>query len=331
MKPVSPLLIPLLDYNRWIESKDTSALMSLRARTRDNPELVGYNSLAAAYLAEIEIKMGRKDSLERYRTDMVQGVESTDDATQKSFVLKIIGNTCEALGDYKESVRYLNKSIEVAHENVTSLSSDKYGAAETERMFAEVDRAVANERRKVRVRFWSLVAIAVGLISGCVWGMFRVIRKNRRRREDARKKLDESRRSELSMALNMREREKQIEELRQLISSLADSELIDSAAARRIESNIRSNEGASKADKEFGKVFSSISPEFQTRLREKYPRIGSTSLRMAEYIAIGMDNRHIARVMNIRPESVKQNRWRLRQGLGLSEEDNLDTILRDML
>ncbi len=153
----------------------------------------------------------------------------------------------------------------------------------------------------------------------------------RRRRESESKKLDEAQRAELSMTLSIREKERQIEELRHKISSLADEEMIDAAAAREIESSIRSNEGASKADEEFGRVFTTVSPEFQSRLRAMYPRIGRNTLRMAEYIAIGMDNRHIARVMNIRPESVKQNRWRLRQALSLESDDNLDKILRDLL
>ncbi len=129
----------------------------------------------------------------------------------------------------------------------------------------------------------------------------------------------------------MQEKQRQIDELRQKVSQLADDELIAPEAVRNIESSIRSAQGSLKADEEFGKIFETISPEFRHRLREIYPRIGRNTLRMAEYIAIGMDNRHIARVMNIRPESVKQNRWRLRQALGLDTDSNLDFFLHDLL
>lgn len=331
VKPVSPLFIPLMDYNRWIESKDTTALLRLSDKTRENPELAGYNAVASAYLAEIDIDKGRTDKLTAFIDDMRNGVDLTDDATQKAFVLKMLGKSCEALGKYPEALSYLKQSAEVAEENIRVLNSDKYGVAETERIIAGMEEARAADRRRAERRLWTISLLAIASMLGVGWMMYRQIRKIRLRREAERKKLDEARRSELSMALSIREKEKQIEELRRKISSLADEEMIDAAAAREIESSIRLSAGASKADEEFGKVFTSISPEFQARLREKYPRIGRISLRMAEYIAIGMDNRHIARVMNIRPESVKQNRWRLRQALGLSDEDNLDNTLRDML
>ena len=41
-----------------------------------------------------------------------------------------------------------------------------------------------------------------------------------------------------------------------------------------------------------------------------------------------MENKHIARVMSIRPESVKQARCRLRGKMGLGPDDSLDDVIR---
>lgn len=41
-----------------------------------------------------------------------------------------------------------------------------------------------------------------------------------------------------------------------------------------------------------------------------------------------MESKHIARVMSIRPESVKQARWRLRGKMGLGPDDSLDDVIR---
>ncbi len=219
----------------------------------------------------------------------------------------------------------------MAEANVEALSGDKYAVAETERIINGIEQAHIARQRTAELRLRGYIAVCILAASVSGWFAYRYIKRLRRRRESESKKLDEAQRAELSMTLSIREKERQIEELRHKISSLADEEMIDAAAAREIESSIRSNEGASKADEEFGRVFTTVSPEFQSRLRAMYPRIGRNTLRMAEYIAIGMDNRHIARVMNIRPESVKQNRWRLRQALSLESDDNLDKILRDLL
>lgn len=64
------------------------------------------------------------------------------------------------------------------------------------------------------------------------------------------------------------------------------------------------------------------------RLRKDYPSLTGADLRLASYIAMGMENKHIARVMSIRPESVKQARWRLRGKLGLAPGESLDDLMR---
>ncbi len=331
VEPSSPLLLPLIDYNRWLVGNDTTALRRLRLQAKDNPLLVGYNAVASAYLAAMELEAGVTDSLTMRVRDMENGVDYTDDATQRALVLKMLGRACQALGRRAHALEYLSAAADVAEANVEALSGDKYAVAETERIINGIEQAHIARQRRAELRLWGYIAVCILAASVSGWFAYRYIKRLRRRRESESKKLDEAQRAELSMTLSIREKERQIEELRHKISSLADEEMIDAAAAREIESSIRSNEGASKADEEFGRVFTTVSPEFQSRLRAMYPRIGRNTLRMAEYIAIGMDNRHIARVMNIRPESVKQNRWRLRQALSLESDYNLDKILRDLL
>ena len=329
--PVSPLLIPLIDYNRWQEARDTTALRRLKQRTRNNPVLSGYNAIAAAYLAEIEIMQGRTDSLVMRLRDMVSGLDMTDDLTQKAFVAKMLAQTCEALGEHGKATQYFNLYTDIAEENVRLLSSDRYIVAETERMISGMEREGEIERMNAKMRLWGFIAgfAVIGALLGL--GVYRWIKRLYKENYYGRKELEKSKRSELSMSLSVQEKEHLVEELRKKINMLVDDEVIDGAAAREIRSSIRSEQAASKADEEFGRIFAAISPDFRRRLRERYPRIGRNTLRMAEYIAIGMDNRHIARVMNIRPESVKQNRWRLRQALGLDTDDNLDKVLSDML
>ena len=66
-------------------------------------------------------------------------------------------------------------------------------------------------------------------------------------------------------------------------------------------------------------------------LRERWPNLSDAEVRMAVYIALGLDNKHIARVAGIRPESVKQARWRLRNKLGINADASLDDVLKSVL
>lgn len=329
--PVSPLLVPLIDYNKWVVSADTTALHRLKMRTRGNPDLRGYDALASAYLAEIELKRGDTDSLRSRVRDMEAGLDYTDDATQKAFLLKVLGRSCEALGDHAAAYRYLNQYPDVAEENVTALSGDRYSVAENEREISRIEQHQEKERVKARMRLYALLAGVAVVIAVLVWLTLRRLRVLRREKDLDRRELEKAKRSELAMSLSVHEKARQIEELHRKVCQLADDGIINADASNRLESSIISEQGASKADEEFGRVFSTLSPDFHRRLRERYPRIGRNTLRMAEYIAIGMDNRHIARVMNIRQESVKQNRWRLRKALGLDTDDSLDRHLREML
>lgn len=43
---------------------------------------------------------------------------------------------------------------------------------------------------------------------------------------------------------------------------------------------------------------------------------------------MGLDNNKIARLLVIRPESVKQARWRLRKMMGLDKDVSLDDAIR---
>jgi len=331
VRPMSPLMLPLIDYNRWVEARDTAALLRLRDVTRHDPALAGYKALAAAWLADIELESGRTDSISTYLADMKQGADYTDDAAQRSFVLKMLGRGYEAMGDHRQAIESLKASADIAEENVRMLSTDKYAMAETRRITDDIERQRIADRRSARIWMWVYTSVIAALLIIAAIFLMRYLKRLHRGRQMERRDLEEARRSELSMSLSVCEKERQIEELRQKISALADEEMIDAGAAREIESSLRTSAAASKADEEFGRVFATVSPNFNQRLRQLYPRIGRNAMRMAEYIAIGMDNRHIARVMNIRPESVKQNRWRLRQALGLGADDNLDATLRDLL
>lgn len=68
------MLEPMIDFNRWVEANDTASLLRLRTRAEGNPMLTGYNALASAYLAEMEMERGISDSLAVRLNDMEAGL-----------------------------------------------------------------------------------------------------------------------------------------------------------------------------------------------------------------------------------------------------------------
>lgn len=70
----------------------------------------------------------------------------------------------------------------------------------------------------------------------------------------------------------------------------------------------------------FSAVFTEMRPGFVDKLRETYPVLTQGDIRLCCLLSMGLDTKHIARLLQIRPESVKKHRQRLRAKLGLSPE-----------
>lgn len=66
-------------------------------------------------------------------------------------------------------------------------------------------------------------------------------------------------------------------------------------------------------------------------MRARYPGVKEYDVRLASLIAMGLDNKQIAAALAIRPESVKQARWRLRTRMGLTSGDSLAAALAHLL
>ena len=70
----------------------------------------------------------------------------------------------------------------------------------------------------------------------------------------------------------------------------------------------------------FSAIFTEMRPGFVDKLRETYPVLTQGDIRLCCLLSMGLDTKHIARLLLIRPESVKKHRQRLRAKLGLSPE-----------
>ncbi len=80
----------------------------------------------------------------------------------------------------------------------------------------------------------------------------------------------------------------------------------------------------------FQQLFVKVNPDFISRLHAAYPALSDSYVRLATYIYMGLDNNKIARLLVIRPESVKQARWRLRRMMGLDKDTPLDDAIKSL-
>ena len=73
--------------------------------------------------------------------------------------------------------------------------------------------------------------------------------------------------------------------------------------------------------------FVQVAPHFFDRLKQRFPDLTSNEIKLCAYIRIGMTSKQIAHMLNLSPESVNKNRYRLRKKIGLDKDEALDEII----
>ena len=74
--------------------------------------------------------------------------------------------------------------------------------------------------------------------------------------------------------------------------------------------------------------FDSVHPHFFVHLKELCPDLTENDLRLCAYISIGMRAKQIAEMLNVSPDSINSNRYRLRKKFGLARGQSLDDYIR---
>ena len=74
--------------------------------------------------------------------------------------------------------------------------------------------------------------------------------------------------------------------------------------------------------------FDAVHPGFFVKLKEMCQDLTENDLRLCAYISIGLRAKEIAEMLNVTPDSVNTNRYRLRKKLRLGRGESLDALIR---
>lgn len=178
---------------------------------------------------------------------------------------------------------------------------------------------------------WILIIGILILVILILWLVFHI-----RKRQNEKKYHDmlTAERHERNLQ-SIRAQSKVMEESDKLIASVSDeidnllsnSKLTEDGALllRKLLKIHGSNEDSRQG---FIKVQQELDTRFTERLKQDYPKIPESQLRLASLIASGLDNRQIESILNIEYASLYKGRYRLRNRLGLSKDQSLEDFLR---
>lgn len=107
------------------------------------------------------------------------------------------------------------------------------------------------------------------------------------------------------------------------LETLLNSQRVSKAKSNLILQHIRDNISQEDQWQVFQENFDLIHKDFFKKLKELYPQLTPTDLRMAVLIRLNYTSKEIAEMQNISLRGVETARYRLRKKLQLAEEDNL--------
>ena len=113
-------------------------------------------------------------------------------------------------------------------------------------------------------------------------------------------------------------------------STGGNENVISNQDKRRILSSLRVSIAESSDWNNFIEAFTGLHPDFEKELRKKFPTLSTKQVQLCCFIKMGLDTNRIAHLMSVKPETIWQNRWRLKQKMGLDSDESLQQLLNSI-
>lgn len=130
--------------------------------------------------------------------------------------------------------------------------------------------------------------------------------------------------------LAKQEKENLLSEMNRQIGRMTTDGHMSQSAASELQTMIRLHETGQKEWEALEELLVKIRPRFMAKLHAIAPDMSVKYCRLAAYIYVGMSSQQIARLLMIRPMSVYQARWRLRNQLAIPEGEGLEEFLEKL-
>ncbi len=233
------------------------------------------------------------------------------------------GERDSALLNYKRHIEIQNSLLEA---RVGIDVGNRQNRSEIERSEARVE-----SQHKIE-RLWTWIFVMALVVVALVIALLLLRKIQHSKLSIARYHLDleKERRSLVSSALVMEEKDNVLESVLADIHKMEQAGKLKSEESRHLEQNVKMHLSGRQDWNHFRELFDNVHPLFHKRLKEKYPDLTEGDLRLATYIKVGMQGKQIARMLMLQPDTVRKNRQKLRRHLNLSSEESLEDLLRSI-
>ncbi|WP_299549269.1 hypothetical protein [Seonamhaeicola sp.] len=187
-------------------------------------------------------------------------------------------------------------------------------------------------------RFWKITSVFLALFGIIIIAIISVLFKRKEQikieklhNDLLQREVDHKQKDISEFALNLARNRERTEELLNYIKKIKKSGVLNNDANfRDLEQAVLKQEITNKHITDFRNKADALNTAFYKRLHDRFPNLSKNEVKLCTYIRLGIDNNEIAILQNVAPASIYRSRSRLRQKLGLSQDEDLNLILKDI-
>ncbi len=320
----------LVNYNMFVLHNDTAALHRAYLNLHDTPERLNLFPVVAAQMAKVAAGKGDLTGARTYASEAESVAGDIRQSYHLLLVLEAIAEINYRGSDKDMAVKAWREYALAADSIRRALADNEVVSQEAMAQIQQVESEMAERAECRRRNLWLGGVVATLLVVSLTVFMVRRVRRANQRRREAEKRNDEANRRNVAMQVASDRKEQALSEAMRQVMTLEEKGVMHSGDSRNLMRMLKEAEtgGGSGA---FLELFAEVSPGFIDRLRELCPTISDAAIRLACYTVMGLDTKEIATTMNVRPESVRQARWRLRSQLGMNGTEDLSASLRKLM
>ena len=322
------VLADMYDYN-----KDHRLLLRSFDMTMKMCEYLPETSTPAGYVASklglYYLRHGQIDSAEYYEKYSDRSIDDGRNTYKEMFELK--RDLQDTLG-YKEAAAYTDSFLKQLHHDYERYQ--KLHQLQNSMLIENIDKINETMKKekedsanRLRVIFISVIV----LIVLTAFFVFRMVRRKSRKKERKLNRDLSNTQSQLAIAhIKNAEKDTALSKALTDIKGISDDSEVKSKS-HKIATDIKRVMNTESDWEKFQITFSENNPEFVNELKKRNPALTKGDIRLACMIKMGMDTKHIAKVLAINADSVKKNRQRLRAKLDIPSDITLPDYLASIV
>lgn len=317
--------------NLYTATGDTAALWKAYRGVEGDTLQPDVEGRYSHYLAKEAYKNGDIPAAVYYNDLAYSRMEYIEDATVSVSILSLQGALAALRGEFPIAYRLESQASAIKDSINGENTAEVVNSLETRRLLGEKKLELQLRRKRVEMVWMCVAAVVLLLAVGAVAWM--AVRHQRLKAVRANEKLllEQTNRKVMAMELVLEERESLSRHLDTGMKGLVGKGEMTDFARKTLGASLRPYVGAEGERESFIDLFSQLHPDFAMKVKTRWPALTDAEIRLAAFIFLGLDNRHIGRILSIRPESVRQARWRLRSKLGVKGEDSIAGVLAQLM